>query len=85
MQIVINLSNEVMERLANGNEDMDDAAEIIESIAQGIILPEHHGRLIDADNLHTVLDYHMHNIDGIHEIIDTDEDIKTIIEADKGE
>lgn len=55
------------------------------AVAKGTPLPKGHGDLIDKNNLHTVLDYHMHNIDGIHEIIDTDEDIKTIIEADKGE
>ena len=76
MQIVINLSDEVMERLTNGSEDMDDAAEIIESIAQGIILPKGHGRLFDEREI----------VNGNYEVIGNRiYELEPVIEADKGE
>ena len=56
MQIVIKLDEDVFTRLFdNGTEDYaivsDDLFAIAKSIRKGTPLPEHHGRLIDADKL----------------------------------
>lgn len=92
MQIVIDIDENVFTRLFdNGTEDYaivnDDLFTIAKSIRKGTPLPEHHGRLIDADELYG--DF----IDGTEgydcntwnriEIGDIIEDAPTIIEADK--
>lgn len=61
MQIVISIDEDVFTRLFdNGTEDYaivnDDLFAVARSIRKGTPLPEHHGRLIDADALQTEME-----------------------------
>ena len=50
MKIVIDIDDNLYTRLFdNGADDCDDAVDIATAIRKGTPLPEHHGRLIDAD------------------------------------
>ena len=49
MQIVINIPEDVRNRAAFGITYRQDLQIIGEAIANGTPLPEHHGRLVDAD------------------------------------
>lgn len=83
IELVIKIPENVYKASQIIDVKYEDVIQIpLEVIKNGTPLPKGHGRLIDANNLHSILDCHMYNIDGIHKIIDTDEDIKTIIEAD---
>lgn len=52
MKIVI----DIPERLWTKQLTADDYIEIVNAVANGIPLPEHHGRLIDADALQTEME-----------------------------
>lgn len=76
MEIMIDIPEELYEAYKNKPPMLGDAGMdmIVQSIANGTPLPEHHGRLIDADAIPK------------HLVRDMDEIDKqpTIIEADKG-
>lgn len=51
MQIVINIPEEMKSRFCCDRPDLQDIKKICHIISNGSILPEKHGRLIDADEL----------------------------------
>lgn len=52
MQIVIDIDENVYTRLFdNGGDDESDIAKVCTAVRGGTPLPEHHGRLIDTDNI----------------------------------
>ena len=76
MKIVIDIDDNLYTRLFdNGVDNCDEAVDMATAIRKGTPLPEHHGRLIDADAIprHLVRD------------IDEIDKQPTIIEADRGE
>lgn len=75
MKIVIDISKHIYEHAKEESEDSNDEWDAMRAIANGTPLPEHHGRLIDADAIprHLVRD------------IDEIDKQPTIIEADRGE
>lgn len=81
MQIVIDIPKSVIEHLKDGSfgARIDDRATLIDAVMSGTPLPEHHGRLIDADALNRK-DVNCANVP--MNFIDT---APTIIEADRGE
>lgn len=57
MQIVIDIDENLYTRLFdNGVDNYDDAVDMAKAIRKGTPLPEHHGRLIDADALQMEMD-----------------------------
>lgn len=86
IEVVIRIPKKCKEFLDNGGKvDWLDAIPIIDAIANGIVLPKGHGRLIDADELlkHNCIDvwtdYGLETkISGLS--VDT---APTIIEADR--
>ena len=88
MQIVIEISDYDKEWITNGVYIPDEInRKIAEAIINGIPLPEHHGRLIDADELFLDIqtDEQMRLGEHIAWVRERIEDAPTIIEADKGE
>ena len=89
MKIVIKISDHILKKVKEHYVNPYEVDEICEAILSGTPLPEHHGRLIDADELYG--DF----IDGTEgydcntwnriEIGDIIEDAPTIIEAEGGE
>ena len=90
MKIVIDIPEGIYNTAVKGGYVYSmDESKVINAIANGILLPKYHGRLIDADELYG--DF----IDGTEgydcqtwnriEIGDIIENAPTIIEADKGE
>jgi len=98
MQLVIDIDENVFTRLFdNGVEDYeianDDLSEIVKSIRKGMILPEGHSRLIDADLLNTCLENVQVNLgdelsdafdDGLTWACEVLNNSPTILEAEKG-
>lgn len=104
MQIVIDIDEEIYNFVQNTSFVEDESTlfkqtnaerqktlflfDIIDAIRNGTPLPEHHGRLIDADRLTRAeimhLWYHLPNGDIVCPKIDIDH-APTIIEADRGE
>ncbi len=84
MKIVIDISEEEYELVRHGNKSYTTELELMNAVANGIPLPEHHGRLIDADALYDSAKLCHAEEDGTacvewREI----NDAETIIEADK--
>lgn len=62
VEVVIKIPKKCKEFLDNGGKvDWLDAIPIIDAIANGTVLPEGHGRLIDAEQL---MNYCQNQIDG---------------------
>lgn len=55
MQIVIEIDDDVYERIKKRESEPNDAFYCYDSVLYGITLPKNHGRLIDANKLH--MDY----------------------------
>lgn len=53
MEVVIDIPEEDYNQILNDREDAVVAHDACRRIAKGTILPDNHGRLIDADELHT--------------------------------
>ena len=81
MQIVIEISDHLYKCLQKRIE-LNVSSEVDQIIAKGTLLPEHHGRLIDADELkeHKYHDNHRYENAVAVAYIDWAE---TIIDADK--
>jgi hypothetical protein len=57
MKIVIDIDDNLYTRLFdNGVDNYDDAVDMAKAIRKGTPLPEHHGRLIDADALRETME-----------------------------
>ena len=62
MQIVIDIDDNLYTRLFdNGVDNYDNAVDIATAIRKGTPLPEHHGRLVDADWIKNTLDIYVIN------------------------
>ena len=87
MQIVIDIPERTYEQLKFLREQGFDGFETIidKAVANGTPLPEHHGRLIDADTL-TLDDISFFSIKDYQKMLHKiTTDVPTIIEADKEE
>lgn len=92
MEIVVKIPKDVYTRLFDpGIQDneiaVDDVCEMARALRLGKPLPEHHGRIIDADELEECIEL-MNTINGETKYAVRWDDIRnmaTIIEADKGE
>ena len=74
MKIVIDIDDNLYTRLFdNGVDNYDDAADMATAIRKGTPLPEHHGRLIDADAIPRHLVRDIDEIDKQPTIIEADE------------
>ena len=64
MQIVIDISENIYNLIARGEDSRDFVykSDLMRAILEGIPLPENHGRLIDADYLRDVI--LLHNFHG---------------------
>ena len=51
IEIVIKIEEETYNRIMNGWMPLHKAVNLMENVQKGTPLPEHHGRLIDADAL----------------------------------
>ena len=51
MQIVIDVPDWVYKHIVKGNEEAPDENISIDAIRNGTVLPENHGRLVDANEL----------------------------------
>ena len=51
MQIVIDIPTDTYEYIKEGTETSIDESEVVYAVKHGIVFPENHGRLIDADLL----------------------------------
>ena len=92
MKIVINVPEKVYNHFCRGCRFFDEVEEAIIAITDGTVLPEGHGRLIDADKLeYTCNSDECGMLTGCnhcqYHIITEDEvdNAETIIEADKAE
>ena len=92
MQIVIDVPEKVYNHFCRGCRFFDEVEEAIIAITDGTVLPEGHGRLIDADKLeYTCNSDECGMLTGCnhcqYHIITEDEvdNAETIIEADKAE
>ena len=102
MKIVIDIDEETYKDIKKSkiySSMRDVPQESVLAIANGTPLPEHHGRLIDADEtLRELGSYHIGGIDaikkyngentwedGLHTAWRVIDDAPTIIEADRGE
>lgn len=93
MEIVIDILKEEYERVCHGNKSPLTDIELMRAVANGIPLPEHHGRLIDADKAIKKLkslgnrDYRREKgtIQDAEKMLSYDGYTPTIIEADKKE
>ena len=87
MQIVIELSEENVEKIKNVNSDFMflDLYEIMKrSINNGIALPAGHGKLIDADRLLLIHEYDITNWGKPFGVsIDSIKNAQTLVPADK--
>lgn len=90
MKIVIDIDDNIYTRLFdNGVDDYDDPMDINTAIRNGTPLPEHHGRLIDLEevryryvNIIKVSNSELENLRMLAEILDT---APTIIEGSDSE
>ena len=87
IELVIKIPEDVYKRIVFYREfrDLNDCVTTIKALENGIPLPKGHGRLIDCSQLHLALDSFMYGINGIHKYIDDEQEVHTIIEADKEE
>ena len=82
MKIVIDIPEEMYQNVLNGTY----CGQLYENLKNGIPLPEHHGRLIDADWVKNTLDIYVINEYNGQFIRRSDIDIiPTIIEGSEGE
>lgn len=85
MQLVIELEEAVYNRIKDKHETiwMSDAYTIWDSVVDGVLLPEGHGRLIDADKLE--LDDGYSNYDGYYHKYSRSQicNAPTVLEADE--
>ena len=51
MKLMIDIPKEEYELVQHGNKSYRTELELMNAVANGTLLPEHHGRLIDADKL----------------------------------
>ena len=58
MEIVIDIPEEEYELVRHGNKSYRTELELMNAVAEGKPLPEHHGRLIDADTLEEKVEKH---------------------------
>ena len=73
MEIVIDIDENLYTRLFdNGVDNYDDAVDMAKAIRKGTPLPEHHGRLIDADAIPRHLVRDMDEIDKQPTIIEAE-------------
>ena len=79
MEIVIKIHEKDYQSIKNGHIPFS----VLDAIMKGAPLPEHHGRLIDENDLKTLygLDDRLWWGNAVNEF----KDLPTIIEADKGE
>ena len=87
MQIVIDIDDMAHDWLVNGFPDEDDMEMALRAIKNGIVLPEKHGRLIDAGAIKKKYplmynDLGMEFNNGIHGALD---EAPTILEATGGD
>ena len=83
MKIVIDIHEKDYQAIKNGHIPFS----VLDAIMKGTPLPEHHGRLIDADELEECIEL-MNTINGETKYAvrwDDIRDMATIIEADKGD
>lgn len=80
MQIVINIPKEIYDYIHNEHIALRvcDAHQVASAIANGIVLPEHHGRLIDADRLQEVFE---RNVVGADAYSDLFKNVPTVLEG----
>ena len=78
MKIVIDIPKHIYEHAKEKSEDSNDEWDAMRAIANGTLLPEHHGRLIDADAY--INEYSVYGWLGDTEIDDFNEITPTIIE-----
>lgn len=55
-EIVIKIPDLVYESIILGAETSRDEADVLFAIRRGIVLPEHHGDLVDKDNITVIED-----------------------------
>ncbi len=81
MQIVIDIPEDVYKRTVFYREfrDLSDCVATIKALEKAIPLPEHHGRLIDADALYSSLMFPSQQFAKAYK--ETLDDAPTIIEA----
>jgi hypothetical protein len=83
MQIVIDIQDDVYKRalvykdVQLASNSANDLSELITAVANGTVLPENHGRLIDADK---VREAYFLVTGNITEVLNS---VPTILEADK--
>lgn len=85
MQIVIDVPDWVYKHIVKGNEEAPDENISIDAIRNGTVLPENHGRLIDADALD--MEHEIEMADDwktAHEIANCVKYAPTIIEGTEG-
>jgi len=88
MQIVIDIPEDTLKRTVFYREfkDLNDCITTIKALENAITLPEHHGRLIDADDLYENTEICHSDIDGYACVRWKDiNDAPTIIEGSEGE
>lgn len=77
MKILIEIENDIYEHAKDTSEDSYDEFTAMRAIANGTPLPEHHGRLIDADRLmrvdHIILES---QVDNAPTIIEATEEVQ---------
>ena len=84
MKLVIDIDENLYTRLFdNGVDNYDDAVDMAKAIRKGTLLPDNHGRLIDADALYNSLTFPTNQFRIAYK--ETLDDAPTIIEADKAE
>lgn len=83
MQIVIKIPKEIYEKIKHRRVNQYDIDDICQSVYDGIPLPEHHGRLIDADALQTEMDKDVRKAMSFVDLKDFVWLAQTIIEADR--
>ena len=87
MQIVIDIPEEVYEKAKVTINEMCDSVWL--GIKQGTPLPKGHGRLIDADDLHSEFADGTEGYDFAHwtryDVIGVIDDTPTVVEANKGD
>jgi hypothetical protein len=79
IEIVIKIEEETYNRIMNGWMPLHKTVNLMENVQKGTPLPEHHGRLIDAD---AIQKYQIDTFGKRLLVIDT---APTIIEADRAE
>lgn len=82
MEIVIDIDDNLYTRLFdNGVDNYDDAVDMAKAIRKGTPLPEHHGRLIDADSMKTMKNIQSANFNAVELIRLWIDNQPTIIEG----